>query len=67
MNDVAHSRSRLTVAEYVESPEVMRLLKVCGVDRAQGNYISPPLESLPIGNVVKLPIPNMNKILLLNA
>ena len=56
MNDVAHSLSRMTVAEYVESPEVMRLLKVCGVDRVQGNYISPPLEFLPHGNVVKLPI-----------
>ncbi|MES0327168.1 MAG: EAL domain-containing protein, partial [Gammaproteobacteria bacterium] len=56
MNDVAHSLSRSTVAEYVESPEVMRLLKVCGVDRVQGNYISPPLECLPHGNVVKLPL-----------
>jgi diguanylate cyclase (GGDEF)-like protein len=56
MNDVAHSLSRMTVAEYVESPEVMRLLKVCGVDRVQGNYISPPLEFLPHGNVVKLPV-----------
>lgn len=56
MNDVAHSLSRMTVAEYVESPEVMRLLKVCGVDRVQGNYISPPLEFLPHGNVVTLPV-----------
>ena len=54
MNDVAHSLSRSTVAEFVESPEVMRLLKICGVDRVQGNYISPPLEQLPHGNVVKL-------------
>lgn len=60
MNDVAHSLSRLTVAEYVESPEVMRLLKVCGVDRVQGNYISPPLESLPHGNVFKLPVHNLS-------
>ncbi|MDH5387277.1 MAG: EAL domain-containing protein [Gammaproteobacteria bacterium] len=56
MNDVAHSLSRQTVAEYVESPEVIRLLKVCGVDRVQGHYISPPLECLPHGNVVKLPV-----------
>lgn len=55
MNDVAHSLSRSTVAEFVESPEVMRLLKICGVDKVQGNYISPPLEQLPHGNVVKLP------------
>ena len=54
MNDVAHSLSRSTVAEFVESPEVMRLLKICGVDRVQGNYISAPLEQLPHGNVVKL-------------
>ena len=54
MNDVAHSLSRSTVAEFVESPEVMRLLKICGVDRVQGNYISKPLEQLPHGNVVKL-------------
>jgi diguanylate cyclase (GGDEF)-like protein/PAS domain S-box-containing protein len=54
MNDVAHSLSRSTVAEFVESPEVMRLLKICGVDRVQGNYVSPPLVQLPHGNVVKL-------------
>lgn len=46
MNDVAHSLGRYTVAEYVETPEVLRLLKVCGVDRVQGHYISEPLEKL---------------------
>ncbi|MCW9055345.1 MAG: EAL domain-containing protein [Gammaproteobacteria bacterium] len=46
MNDVAHSLGRYTVAEYVETPEVLRLLKVCGVDRVQGHYISEPLENL---------------------
>ena len=54
MNDVAHSLGRYTVAEYVESPEVVRLLKICGVDRVQGNYISPPLEELPHDNVINL-------------
>jgi len=54
MNDVAHSLGRSTVAEFVESPEVIRLLKICGVDKVQGYYISPPLEALPHGNVVKL-------------
>ena len=49
MNDVAHSLGRYTVAEYVESPEVLRLLKICGVDRVQGHYISPPLEDLGEG------------------
>ena len=54
MNDVAHSLGRSTVAEYVESPEVVRLLKICGVDYVQGNFISAPMLSLPHGNVVQL-------------
>lgn len=54
MNDVAHSLGRYTVAEYVESPEIVRLLKVCGVDKVQGNYISVPLTELPCSNVVEL-------------
>jgi diguanylate cyclase (GGDEF)-like protein/PAS domain S-box-containing protein len=54
MNDVAHSLGRYTVAEYVESPEVVRLLKICGVDKVQGNYISRPLTELPCVNVVNL-------------
>ena len=54
MNDVAHSLGRYTVAEYVESPEVVRLLKICGVDKVQGNYISRPLTELPCVNVVSL-------------
>ena len=53
MNDVAHSLGRYTVAEYVESPEILRLLKICGVDKVQGNYISLPLHELPNNNVVK--------------
>lgn len=54
MNDVAHSLGRCTVAEYVESPEVIRLLKICGVDKVQGHYVSVPLKGLPHGNVVRL-------------
>ena len=54
MNDVAHSLGRYTVAEYVESPEIVRLLKICGVDKVQGHYISEPLSELPNHNVVKL-------------
>ncbi len=52
MNDVAHSLGRYTVAEYVESPEIVRLLKICGVDNIQGNYISVPLMTLPCSNVI---------------
>ncbi len=54
MNDVAHSLGRYTVAEYVESPEIVRLLKICGVDKVQGHYISEPLTELPGNNVVHL-------------
>ncbi len=54
MNDVAHSLGRNTVAEYVESPEIVRLLKICGVDNVQGNYISVPLAELPCSNVIAL-------------
>lgn len=32
-------------AEYVESPEVLRLLKCCGVDYGQGFYVSKPATS----------------------
>ncbi len=51
MNDVAHSLGRYTVAEYVESPEIIRLLKICGVDKIQGHYISKPLAALPGSNM----------------
>ncbi|HEB83312.1 MAG TPA: EAL domain-containing protein, partial [Gammaproteobacteria bacterium] len=53
MNDVAHSLGRYTVAEYVESPEIVRLLKICGVDKVQGNYISEPLSELPNSNIIR--------------
>ncbi len=46
MNDVAHSLGRYTVAEYVETAEILRLLKICGVDFVQGNYVSKPLPSI---------------------
>ena len=46
MNDVAHSLGRYTVAEYVESPEILRLLKICGVDYVQGNYVSVPISEI---------------------
>ena len=57
MNDVAHCLGGSTVAEYVESPEIFGLLKICGVDKVQGYYISKPLKQLPHGNVVKFQHP----------
>ena len=46
INDIAHSLGKQTIAEYVESPGILKLLKRCGVDYAQGFYISPPLPDL---------------------
>ena len=54
INDIGHEIGLTTVAEYVESPEIVRLLKICGVDKVQGNYISEPLDKLPSSNVIKL-------------
>lgn len=42
INDIAHAFGKYTVAEFVESREILELLIECGVDYAQGNYISPP-------------------------
>lgn len=48
INDIAHSFGKRTVAEFVESREILRLLKDVGVDYAQGYYIASPQE-LPAG------------------
>jgi EAL domain-containing protein (putative c-di-GMP-specific phosphodiesterase class I) len=42
INDIAHSFGKRTVAEFVEGPEILRMLQECGVDYAQGYYLSPP-------------------------
>ncbi|BAZ93857.1 signal transduction protein [Thiohalobacter thiocyanaticus] len=44
MNDIAHCLGRQTVAEYVNSRDILQLLIACGVDHAQGHYIARPLE-----------------------
>jgi len=46
INDIAHSLGKQTIAEYVDSPNILKILKRCGVDYAQGFYISPPLPEL---------------------
>ena len=51
INDIAHSLGKHTVAEFVENREILELLIECGVDYAQGNYISPPHA-----NVVPAPV-----------
>jgi len=42
INDIAHAFGKRTVAEFVENREILELLCHCGVDYAQGYYISPP-------------------------
>ncbi len=44
---IAHASGKLTVAEFVESAEALRLIKECGVDYAQGFFLSPPHAILP--------------------
>ncbi|HEB67419.1 MAG TPA: GGDEF domain-containing response regulator [Gammaproteobacteria bacterium] len=39
---IAHASGKRTVAEFVESRAVLRLLQACGVDYAQGFFLSPP-------------------------
>ena len=46
INDIAHSFGKCTVAEFVESPAILRLLKEYGVDYAQGYYIASPEAEL---------------------
>lgn len=42
INDVAHALGRLTVAEYVENPEIWQLLSDVGVDFVQGYGVQMP-------------------------
>jgi diguanylate cyclase (GGDEF)-like protein len=50
MVKIARTLHKQTVAEFVENSEVLELLKVYGVDFAQGYYIGPPGE-------IPLPVP----------
>lgn len=43
INEIGHYMGKKTIAEYVESEEVLNLLKEIGVDYAQGFYIEKPL------------------------
>jgi diguanylate cyclase (GGDEF)-like protein/PAS domain S-box-containing protein len=43
INEIAHSLGMDTVAEYVETPETLRLINELGIDYAQGFYISRPM------------------------
>lgn len=43
ITDIAHHLGCRTIAEYVDSPEIMQVLLECGVDFIQGNIIAAPL------------------------
>jgi diguanylate cyclase (GGDEF)-like protein/PAS domain S-box-containing protein len=46
MNQIAHALGKKTIAEYVESEAVLKLLRKIGVDYAQGNFVGKPREAL---------------------
>lgn len=48
MNEIAHTLGRKTIAEFVESAQVLRMLQLCGIDWVQGNYIAQPMPDLEI-------------------
>lgn len=54
MNDIAHFLGQKTVAEYVESPDTLRLLSDCGIDYVQGFYIATPIpEHIARGDLIE--------------
>lgn len=48
INDIAHQLGKQTVAEYVDSPAVLRALRECGCDLFQGFYICRPQQNMPL-------------------
>jgi two-component system CheB/CheR fusion protein len=43
INDIAHVMGKRTIAEFVESREILEHLEEMGVDYAQGNFIAEPV------------------------
>lgn len=50
ITSIAHSIGKVTIAEQVDRPEILRALHACGVDQAQGFYIGRPQPSLRAAN-----------------
>lgn len=46
ITNISHTLGKETIAEFVESPDVLKLLKECGVDYVQGYYIAKPSPNL---------------------
>ena len=44
INEIAHVMKKQTIAEYVESVQILDCLKDLGVDFAQGHYIGKPMR-----------------------
>ncbi|MCG5509078.1 EAL domain-containing protein [Ectothiorhodospira lacustris] len=51
INDIAHLMGKQTIAEYVESEAILKILREIGVDHVQGHFIGKPrpLESVVLG------------------
>ena len=52
MNQVAHALDKVTIAEFVENEESLKLLRQFGVDYAQGYQIGKPKEDLIVQEIV---------------
>jgi len=46
MNQIAHALGKKTIAEFVENDQTLQLLKLYGVDFAQGNYLGLPSATI---------------------
>ncbi|HZP65969.1 MAG TPA: EAL domain-containing protein [Rudaea sp.] len=50
ITNIAHSIGKITIAEHVDRPEILRTLHACGVDQVQGYYVGRPHQSLRAAN-----------------
>lgn len=48
INQISHSLGKKTVAEFVESEEILAQIKLIGVDYAQGYHLGKPDETIPL-------------------
>jgi EAL domain-containing protein (putative c-di-GMP-specific phosphodiesterase class I) len=57
MNEIAHALGKKTIAEFVESEAILKLLRGYGVDYAQGHHLGKPRAS------IDLPKPNVDNVI----
>lgn len=62
ISQIAQSLGKQTVAEFVESEQIVEQLKLCGIDYAQGYHISEPLLSLPNPVPLKRKKPKLSRV-----